>query len=79
MVAGSEGLQIAIEDMFGEEDRIAVRWTMRGTHTGELLGYSATQKKLDGSAMWIFRIEDGQVAERWYETDWSALRATLED
>src|SRR5437868_1548600 len=37
-------LQMTFEDQFGEGDKIASRWTMRGTHQGDLFGVPPTGK-----------------------------------
>jgi len=34
-----------IDEMFGADDRVAVRWTLHATHTGPFAGLSPTQKK----------------------------------
>jgi predicted ester cyclase len=35
---------IAIDDLIAEGDKVAKRWTLRGTHQGEFLGVPATGK-----------------------------------
>jgi steroid delta-isomerase-like uncharacterized protein len=58
-----------IVDMFGEGDRVAVRRTWRMTHTGPFAGQAPTGQTLSGTAIEIYRIEDGKVAEQWTESD----------
>jgi predicted ester cyclase len=52
-------------DIVAEGDRVAVRWTMHGRHTGEYLGVSPTGRQVEHHAMVIFRGEDDKIAERW--------------
>ena len=54
-----------IEDIFGSEDRVAVRMTNRATHLGTYRGIRATGKRVTFSAIWIFRLTDGKIAEVW--------------
>ncbi|NUW33901.1 ester cyclase [Nonomuraea sp. SMC257] len=56
-------LRFDIEDMIGEGDRVATRWTLRGTHEGDFFGLPATGRPLEVRACVIFRLEDGKVAE----------------
>jgi predicted ester cyclase len=58
-----------VEDLFGEGDRIAVRWTLRGAHTGEYMGAKPTGKQVTATGINIFRIAGGKVAEIWVESD----------
>ncbi len=62
-------LRIEIQDLFGEGDRVAVRWTLRGTAKGDLetsLGtFSAAGKQLRVSGTTIYRLENGKIAEGW--------------
>jgi steroid delta-isomerase-like uncharacterized protein len=58
-----------IVDLFGEGDRVAVRRTWRMTHTGPFAGQAPTGQTLSGTAIEIYRIEGGQVAEQWTEAD----------
>src|ERR1700761_9262384 len=63
-------LRLDIEDIFGAGDRAAVRLRMTGTHTGErLLGRPATGRRLSASAVFIYRIQDGRIAEAWQMLD----------
>jgi len=54
-----------IEDVFGVGDRVALRCTTRGTHTGEFLGHAPTGRSFAVQQIHIFRIEDGRIAEHW--------------
>ena len=54
-----------IEDIFGGADRVAVRMTNRATHRGTYRGIPATGKRVVFSAIWIFRLADGKIAEVW--------------
>lgn len=38
-----------IDEMVAEGDRVVVRWTMTGTHSGDALGFSATGRARSGS------------------------------
>ena len=51
-----------IEDMIAEGDKVVVRWTWSGTH-------KATNKKLTGWGISIYRIAGGKIAERWERMD----------
>ena len=68
----------AIDELIGEGDKVVVRWTNRGTHTGgEYLGLPATGKQLEGPGVSIFRIVDGKIVEQWGVFDRLALRQQL--
>jgi steroid delta-isomerase-like uncharacterized protein len=70
-------LQATIEDIVAENDKVVVRNTWRGTHTGPLFGIAPTGKSfvLKGMVMW--RIQDGKIAERWANLDQWGLRQQL--
>ena len=58
-----------IEDLIAEGDRVSVRLTFAGTHEGRFGGVEATGNRVSGSSMAFYRLEDGKIVERWYETD----------
>jgi hypothetical protein len=40
-----EDARFDIDEMFGSDDRVVVRWTLHATHTEPFAGLSPTQKK----------------------------------
>ena len=58
-------LQVTIEDMIAEGDKVVVRNTARGTHQGELMGIPATGNQVEMAEIHILRIADGMVVEHW--------------
>lgn len=59
----------SIDDLISEGDRVSARLTFEGTHEGRFAGIEPTGNRVSGSSMAFYRIEDGKIAERWYETD----------
>jgi steroid delta-isomerase-like uncharacterized protein len=55
----------AIQEIFSTPDRVVVRWTGSGTHTGEINGIPPTGKSVKVDAISIHRMRDGKVAETW--------------
>jgi steroid delta-isomerase-like uncharacterized protein len=62
-------MQITVEDMITEGDRVAARVSMRGTHQGEFQGIAATGGRVQVRAMDMFRIADGKIVEHWGHAD----------
>jgi len=58
-----------IEDVIGEGDTVALRWTARGTHKGELLGIPPTGKQVTVSGITVTLVSDGKSVESWGEFD----------
>ena len=52
-----------IEDIIAEGDKVWVRITFTGTHTGEFMGIAPTGKKLTTEMVDIFRIVNGKLVE----------------
>lgn len=64
-------LQFTIEDMVGEGDRVAVAYTARGTHQGELMGVPATDRQVVVTLISILRIGNGKITEQ--RINWDTL------
>ena len=62
-------IRFEVEDMIGDQSKVAVRSTMRATHQGEYLGIAATDRKVEVETVMIFRLSDGKIAEVWTEMD----------
>lgn len=57
-------LHVTIEDITAEGDKVWVRVKYEGTHKGEYRGIAPTGKKFTMTAVSIYRIVEGKVAER---------------
>ena len=62
-------LRITVDDVIGEADRTAVRFTFRGTHRGDHLGAPATHKQITATGLSLIRWRNGQIVEGWNEFD----------
>jgi steroid delta-isomerase-like uncharacterized protein len=69
--------RITIEDLVAEGDRVAVRWTFRGTHRGGFMGVSPTGKEVEMGAMDLFRVAGGKIAETWSNVDMMSMMRQL--
>ena len=61
--AGLPDVRWTAEELLADGDRVAVRWTCRGTHTGALLGLPPTGKPVELQGITLYRIAGGRVAE----------------
>ena len=68
-------LRFSIDDLIAEGDRVTIRWTLRGTNTGPMLGRPPTGRTVELAAIVIFRITNGRIAERW--AGWKPDRAPI--
>jgi len=65
-------LHITIEDLVAEGDQVAMRWTFRGTHTGDLVApvpLPATGKQVTVPGITIVRLTGGKGVEVWSQGD----------
>ena len=68
---------LPLQDLLAEGDKVAVRYTIRGTHQGDFMGIAATGKQVTIEGIEIDRIEDGKVVEHWESMDMMALMQQL--
>jgi predicted ester cyclase len=59
----------SVEDIVAEGDKVWVFLSYTGTHKGEFMGLSPTGKKIKSTAVDIYRIVNGKLAEYWNVTD----------
>lgn len=64
-LAAFPDLEIAVEQVIGEGDVVAVRWCLRGTHQGEIQGIPATGKRAQARGTTWLRFESGRLVEGW--------------
>lgn len=66
-----------IEEMIAEDDAVATRTTLRGTHTGDLQGHPPTGKQIAATGLTIERIKHGKIVERWFSFDTARVMREL--
>jgi predicted ester cyclase len=75
--AGVPGVRLEIHETLGVGDRLACRHTVRGMHTGELMGIPATGKGIAMMGITIMHFHEGEVTERWDSDDSAEVLARL--
>jgi ketosteroid isomerase-like protein len=59
-------MELVVEDIFAEGDKVAVRWTSRGTYNGEPRpGYPKPGERFTWGAISIYRFANGKIEEDW--------------
>ncbi|HUO94276.1 MAG TPA: ester cyclase [Rhizomicrobium sp.] len=54
-----------IEEMFGERDKVFVRWRYTGTLSGSFEGRHGDGSRIEVIGFSVYRFEDGRIAEDW--------------
>ena len=75
--AGFPDVKTTILDTIAEGDKVVIRASTEGTHTGPFLGIPPTGRHAKWSFMDIWRIADGKVVEEWVETNLMSLMQQL--
>ena len=70
-------IDVVVEDQIAEGDRVATRCSVRGKHTGDSLGFAATQSPVDFTGITITRIKDGKIVEAWNNFDFMKMYRQL--
>ena len=73
MRSGFPDIQWTLEEMIAEDDRVAARFTMRGTHQGTFFGVPPTGNTIQVQAMNFYRLSNGQLVEEFGQPDLFAL------
>jgi predicted ester cyclase len=74
---GLPDVQLTVEDMIAEDDKVVVRWRARATHGGVFRGISPTGTRVSFTGIAIYRLSKGKVVERWAEVDLLGLTEQL--
>ena len=62
-------LDLTIEDMVGQWNKVAIRFTLQGSHQGELLGSAPTGQQVTLSGMMIHYITNEKITDTWFSHD----------
>ena len=68
--------RFVVDDMLAEGDKVLIRWTFLGTHTGYYGGMAPTGRVITITGMDLWRYNDAdKIAEAWFYMDMSGVRA----
>ena len=70
-------IEVVVEDQIAEGDMVATRCSVRGKHTGDSLGFAATQAPVEFTGVTITRIKDGKIVEAWNNFDFMKMYRQL--
>jgi steroid delta-isomerase-like uncharacterized protein len=66
-------MKVTVLDDFGEQDKVAIRWTLKATHEKDFADFPATHKKFETRGVEIFHFKGDKIKEAWTISDMSVL------
>jgi steroid delta-isomerase-like uncharacterized protein len=66
---GFPDIHFTIEDLMSDGDKVAVRWTWKGTHSGTFRGIPPSHKPVTTSGIVIYQLKDRKIVASWLESD----------
>ena len=73
MRQGFPDIRWTLEEMVAEGEKVAARFTMRGTHSGTFFGVSPSGNKISVQALNMYRLSQEQIVEEHGQPDMLAL------
>jgi steroid delta-isomerase-like uncharacterized protein len=70
-------IEVIVEDLIAEGDKVAARCSVRGKHTGDHLGVVASNAPVQFTGMVIVRIKDGKIVEGWNNFDFMRVNKQI--
>lgn len=62
-------IQTVQNDIFGEDNKVAIRWTTSFTHNKSYMGFPASNKKIRVTGTSIYKFSEGKIVEIWINWD----------
>lgn len=62
-------IHFTIADLVGEGDRVAARWSLAGSQTGEFRDKAPTGQRVHVPGITVFHVVDGEIREMWVAFD----------
>ena len=62
-----------VNDVIAEQDKVTIRWTLRGLHVGDLFGIPPSNRAVTVAGIEIYQLVDDKVSEYWGAADLSDL------
>jgi steroid delta-isomerase-like uncharacterized protein len=73
MRSGFPDIQWTLEEMVSEDERVAARFTMNGTHKGTFFGVPPTGKPIKVQASNFYKFSNGKIVEEYGQPDTFSL------
>lgn len=70
-------VDIIVEDLIAEGDKVAARCSVRGKHSGDHLGVAASNAPVEFTGIAIVRIKDGKIVEAWNNFDFLRMNKQI--
>ena len=70
-------IKTTIEDIFSDGEKVVVRFTVRGTHSGPFQGMAPTGREATWRGVNIYRVSGGRIRETWQLADGLGLLRQL--
>jgi steroid delta-isomerase-like uncharacterized protein len=62
-------IKVKVEDIFGVDDKVVLRWSANMIHSGDALGIPASGRTVRNRGITIARIVGGKIVEGWDSWD----------
>lgn len=69
VLTGFPGVRFELHDVFGEDDKVAVRWTFRAVHGGRFVGIKPSLADVTQEGNVIYQVRDGRIVRAWLQAD----------
>ncbi len=79
MIATFSEIRVNVEDTLAEDDKLCVRWSFCGKHTGNGLGIPPTGKTVNVTGISILRVAGAMLLEGWQNWDMLGLMEQVKD
>jgi len=73
------GIRVNVEDSIAQDDKICVRWSLTGKHSGAGLGIASSGKTVHVTGITILRVANNKLLEGWQNWDMLALMEQVKD
>lgn len=64
-----EDVELQIEEVLSDENKVVARCRLAGTHTGEFQGVEPTGKRIETIGIGIFTLREDTIEKAWYVED----------
>ena len=70
-------VEVVVEDMIAEGDKVVARCSVRGKHLGDHLGVAASNSPVEFTGIAIVRVRDGKIVEAWNNFDFMSMNRQI--